>query len=128
MISLVEQIKNTCGLKYGDLGYNNEEQFTIAIEIYIRAIKTWINTYTQKNYTNPEHEYPIDLIEIVREIVNKLISIDSFTKDLPILDNENYKAAEIITNILTPDLIQRLEPYKAKPKIHIITTGKKEGE
>jgi hypothetical protein len=126
MNTLLEEIQQTCGFTYKDLGYKTDEEFKKAIEIYIRAIQTWINTYTHQNYPLNEEKYPVDLSEIVREIVNKLLATDSFTRDLPILDNANYKAAEIITNILTSDLIARLQPYKARPKIHIIKTwGKK---
>jgi hypothetical protein len=122
MFSLKDQIKKTCGIAYGDLGYNSEKEFDIAISIYIRAIKTWINTYTQKNYTKTSEEYPPALSEIVREIVNRLLANDNFTKDLPIFNNENYQAAEIITQIITPDIIQRLQPYQRKTRIHIIKT------
>jgi hypothetical protein len=123
-MTLLEEIRQTNGFTYKDLSYKSEEQFNQAIEIYIRAIQTWINTYTQTHYPLND-EYPPDLSEIVREIVNKILATDNFTKDLPIFDNENYKATEIVTQILTPDLITRLEPYKAKPKIHIIKTWKK---
>lgn len=47
-ITLLDQIKQTCGVKYDDLGYTSEKEFDIAIEIYITAIKTWINMYTNK--------------------------------------------------------------------------------
>lgn len=121
-MTLLEEIRQTCGFTYKDLNYKTEEEFNQAIKIYIRAIQTWINTYTHQNYPLNEEHYPPDLSEIVREIVNKILATDNFQKDLPILDNENYKAAEIIQNTLTPDLTQRLQPYKTKPQIHIIKT------
>ena len=122
MNTLLEEIKQTCGFTYKDLDYKTDETFNQAIEIYIRAIQTWINTYTHQNYPLNEEKYPVDLKEIVREIVNRLLASDSFTRDLPIFDNGNYKAAELITNILTEDIRQRLQPYIKKSKIHIIKT------
>ena len=120
-MTLLSEIKQSSGLKYDDLGYETEEEFDMAIEIYIRAIQTWINTYTHRNYPLDDM-YPSDLGEIVREIVNRLLANDSFIRNLPIFNNENYKAAELITNILTEDLILRLQPYIRKSKIHIIPT------
>lgn len=122
MNTLLEEIQQTCGFTYKDLGYTGDEEFNKAIEIYIRAIQTWINTYTHQNYPLNEEKYPVDLKEIVREIVNKILATDSFQKDLPIFDNENYKPAEIIQNIITPDIILRLQPYIQKSKIHLIKT------
>ena len=122
MNTLLEEIQQTCGFTYKNLDYKTDEKFNQAIEIYIRAIQTWINTYTHQNYPINEEKYPVDLKEIVREIVNRLLASDSFTRDLPIFDNENYKAAELITNILTEDIRQRLQPYIKKSKIHIIKT------
>ena len=124
-MELTTLIKQSAGLKPSDLKLETETQYTELINYFINAVKSWINRYTKKTYTDTSlyPEYPPDLELIVLEIISNLLGNQSLRQDMPTIDNENYKMLQAIDSAITEEIKFQLNPFKRANRSRMFVVG-----
>lgn len=127
-MELIDIIKQNAGLKPSDLKLETEDQYTELTNYYIKAVKSWINRYTKKTFTDTSlyPEYPADLEMIVIEIISNILGNQSLRQDMPTIDNENYKMLQAIDSAITEEIRFQLDPFiEKKSRIGMFVVGGK---
>ena len=124
-MELIDLIKQNAGLNPSDLKLETDEQYTNTINFFINAIKSWINRYTKKTFTDTSKypEYPADLEMVVIEIISNILGNQSLRQDMPTIDNENYKILQAIDSAITPEIQFQLDPFKKRVRSRMFVVG-----